>query len=276
LIDDPGEEEIMSDPQANPGYVDPELLRAIYRKLEPFKRRAYELLALQPGEWVLDAGCGSGLDTTALAPQVGIEGQIIGVDHDPEMVDAANERAAALGLSEHCVHRRGDVTALAFEAGTFDAVHCDRVLQHVRNSARAIYELVRVLKPGGRLVLFEPDWSTLSIDAPDRDLELEWRLRRFFTDRLGSGYVGRQVWRWMVKLGLQQIQLEPVAIPFTRYPEVRLILIQDRIEREALETGLATPEALERWRSDCWAADAAGTFYASLVGMLACGVKPRA
>jgi SAM-dependent methyltransferase len=263
----------MSDPKANPGYVDSEYLCAVYRKLESIKQRSYELLALQPGDLVLDAGCGSGLDTTALAPQVGIEGRIIGIDHDREMIDAANERAASLGLSEHCVHQRGDVTALTFEDGTFDVVHCDRVLQHVRDGERAMSELVRVTKPGGRLVVAEPDWSTFSIAFPDRDLE--WRLRRFFVERLGNGYVGRQLWGWMVKRGLEQIQLEPTVISFAPYPEVRALLLQGRIEQEALQLGILTPQELERWHRVNGATDAEGAFFSSVVVMLALGVKPR-
>ena len=159
----------MSDQKNNPGYVDQELLQILAQRIEPVKNRSFELLEIQPGDVILDAGCGPGLDTTTLARRFGADVRITGIDYDPEMITAANKRAQEQGLGQQIEHRVGDITALAFEDELFDAVRCDRALQHIAQSVQAISELVRVTKPGGRLVLFDPDWTTFSIDFPEPD-----------------------------------------------------------------------------------------------------------
>jgi SAM-dependent methyltransferase len=66
-----------------------------------------------------------------------------------------------------------DCTALSFGDEVFDACYCERVFQHLRGQgpARAAAEMLRILKPGGRFVLVDTDWSTLTINADRADLE---------------------------------------------------------------------------------------------------------
>ena len=76
-----------------------------------------ELLAPQPGDHLLDAGCGAGADVFALAALVGPTGQVVGVDRSAVMVAQARERAAGSGLPVD--FRVGDITALDFPDNTF-------------------------------------------------------------------------------------------------------------------------------------------------------------
>jgi len=260
----------MSDPRQSPGYVDEKLLRILGQKIEPIKKRSYELLRVKPGELVLDAGCGPGLDTTTLANQLGKEVRIIGVDYDPEMIAAANKRATSLGLGNQVEHRVGDITALEFADSTFDAVRCDRVLQHVSRGEIAIHELVRVAKPGGRLVLFDPDWSTFSTDFPNRDLE--WRIRRVATEWFANGYAARQSWRILIQCGVDQVRAEPLSVVFS-YPEMRYLLLMDKVEQAALQAGVITTKELEYWRTMNEEADKTGTFLSTVTGILVSGTK---
>ena len=122
--------------------------------------------------------------TVRLAAIVGASGRVVGVDRDREMVNAADELADRMRVSGHTSHQVDDCTALSFGNGTFDACYCERVFQHLadRGPALAAAEALRILKPGGRVVVADSDWSTLVINAGNRPLErrvVDQCLKRF-------------------------------------------------------------------------------------------------
>jgi trans-aconitate methyltransferase len=100
-----------------------------------------EWLAAQPGEHILDLGCGDGKLTQRLAAT---GAYIIGVDSSPEMVAAARARGIAVEWA--------NVEALPHPAATFDAVFSNAALHWVRNHDAMMASVHRVLKPGGRFV----------------------------------------------------------------------------------------------------------------------------
>jgi SAM-dependent methyltransferase len=111
---------------------------------------AEALLALLPSHWVVaDLGCGSGAVTVQLA---GVVRQVIGVDASPEMLKAARARTKGLANVEL---RRGDLGALPLEPDSCDAALSLLALTHVEEPARAVAELARILRPGGRAVIVD-------------------------------------------------------------------------------------------------------------------------
>jgi arsenite methyltransferase len=105
---------------------------------------------LSPGETVLDVGCGAGTDLLLAALSVGPEGAAIGVDMNERMRDHAADGAARMGLTNVDV-REGDATALPVADRSVDVVISNGVLNLVPEKERAIAEIARVLRPGGRL-----------------------------------------------------------------------------------------------------------------------------
>jgi 2-polyprenyl-3-methyl-5-hydroxy-6-metoxy-1,4-benzoquinol methylase len=110
----------------------------------------YELAAarLDRGARVLDVACGDGFGCRVMAAQTG---EMVGVDLDPATIRAARSRPATPGVR----YEVGDVTQLAFPDGYFDAVTSMETLEHV-SPEPTLRELVRVLRPGGRLMLSTP------------------------------------------------------------------------------------------------------------------------
>jgi Methylase involved in ubiquinone/menaquinone biosynthesis len=108
---------------------------------------------------VLDAGCGSGRNISVLSPLVGA---IVGMDYSEQMIERAKERVAAEKLSNVTLIQ-GDVTSLQFSDNTFDKVICASVLQYLDDAdcAQALHEMVRVCKPGGRLILHVKNGTSL-------------------------------------------------------------------------------------------------------------------
>jgi len=132
--------------------------------------RAWERdhLNLVEGERLLDVGCGLGEAALALAEDLGDTGEVVGVDISAEMLRVA--RANARAARGSVLFRVGDAGALDEPNDSFDAVRSERTLQWIRDPLSALSEMVRVLRPGGRLSLIDTDWSTFTIDVGNRDL----------------------------------------------------------------------------------------------------------
>ena len=107
---------------------------------------------LQPGEIVLDLGCGAGVDCFIAARDVGPSGFVIGVDMTPEMVSRARENKRKLGVT-NVEFRLGEIEHLPVETASVDIVISNCVLNLVPHKPRAFAEIARVLKPGGRMVV---------------------------------------------------------------------------------------------------------------------------
>jgi SAM-dependent methyltransferase len=107
---------------------------------------------LAAGETVLDIGCGAGMDLLLAARSVGPTGRVIGVDFTEEMRRRALSSAQAIGF-DHVEVRAGDALELPVEEASIDVVISNGVLNLVPDKIQAFQEIVRVLKPGGRLQL---------------------------------------------------------------------------------------------------------------------------
>jgi arsenite methyltransferase len=112
----------------------------------------HSIAPIAAGETVLDIGCGAGTDLLLAARRVGSGGRAIGIDMTEAMRDRASVSAAAAGLSQVEVHR-ADATALPLPDAGVDVVISNGVLNLVPEKDRAFAEIVRVLRPGGRLQL---------------------------------------------------------------------------------------------------------------------------
>ncbi|HEY7716903.1 MAG TPA: methyltransferase domain-containing protein [Candidatus Binatia bacterium] len=108
---------------------------------------------IQPGEIVLDIGCGAGMDLLLAARRTGPTGRAIGVDMTPAMIERAKQAAVKSGLWKTIEIRRGLIEELPVEDKSVDLVISNGVLNLSSDKARSFGEVYRVLKPGGRLYL---------------------------------------------------------------------------------------------------------------------------
>lgn len=130
--------------------------------LEAYRPEYEAMLAwadLQPGWRVLDAGCGSGSFVPLIASHVGPTGSIAALDLAPDNIAALEERVAVAPLSCPVEGRVGSITALPYDDDQFDAVWVGNVLMYLDDDALAVAlgECMRVLRPGGRLAVKDPE-----------------------------------------------------------------------------------------------------------------------
>jgi ubiquinone/menaquinone biosynthesis C-methylase UbiE len=118
-------------------------------QLEPAHSLMLRMAALRPGERVLDVACGTGLVSFRAAETVGRRGTVVGTDISGEMVETAR-RGAALRDLANARFERADAEALPFTEPDFDAAVCALGLMYVPDPVRALCEMRRLLRPGGR------------------------------------------------------------------------------------------------------------------------------
>lgn len=123
-----------------------------FGQLPAIRRKSLAVAQLEPGERVLDVGCGPGSLTVPAARKVGKSGKAVGIDASPEMIEVATRKARKHGMEVD--FRVAPIEALPFEDGEFDVVLSSLMLHHLPDDVKAqgLSEIVRVSKPGGRLV----------------------------------------------------------------------------------------------------------------------------
>jgi arsenite methyltransferase len=141
-------------------------LESLYRTRDVVRRRRLvrDALGARQGERVLDIGCGPGFYVAELLEEVGTEGFVVGLDRSPQMLAIAARRCHAF---ENVSFREAEATSLPVDDGSFDAALCVQVLEYVPDVSAALREMRRALRTGGRLVLWDIDWTTLSWYSTD-------------------------------------------------------------------------------------------------------------
>jgi len=134
------------------GYPQDLLARVPEASCESFAGVAnpFSMGALQPGEHVLDVGCGAGMDSLVAAQMVGPAGSVTGVDVTPEMVAKARGSIAEMGLGNVRIVE-GSAEHLPFDGASFDVVISNGVIDLIPDKDAVFSELYRVLAPGGRM-----------------------------------------------------------------------------------------------------------------------------
>ncbi|MGW1225128.1 methyltransferase domain-containing protein [Streptomyces sp. NPDC002530] len=133
------------------------------------RRHVRRQLAVRPGHRVLDVGCGPGYLLSELRADAGPAGRLCGIDISASMLELARARCGPGSAPGTVELRTGRAERLPFPDDTFDAALSVQVYEYVEDIERALAELFRVLRPGGRAVVLDTDWDSLAWRSADRE-----------------------------------------------------------------------------------------------------------
>ena len=229
------------------------------RTKDMVRQRAEIMRQLSPdrGEAVLEIGSGNGILVRELIEAVGPDGRVVGLD--------ASE--AILEMARHICPKGeflpGDAQDLPFEDETFDAVVTAQVLCFLNDVDRAISEIHRVLKPGGRLVVLDTDWDTLIWES--NDPELMARVMNDYQAVYSDAHLPRSLPRRLLRVGFANIEVGSFVVLNTSFGA-------DTYARQSAEFAISimessadfTPEEQAAWLEGQEELARTGAFFFSL------------
>jgi SAM-dependent methyltransferase len=241
-------------------------------RLTDFRREGYELLGLEPGMRVLDVGCGAGEVCVELAARVGPEGGVAGIDLSEAMIDAARRASAAVGCAIDW--RVASAYELPFADQSFDAVRAERVLQHLEHPERALAEMRRVTRAGGRILVVDPDHGQmgLALDDPAQRRVFE-AVRRALLAAIVNPHSGVNLGPLLRSAGLTDVRVQGRVLEVGAEDFARLFFLHDLLDALVASGELSGAQArdfIEALRERA----AAGNFYSNAVGYNAVARRP--
>lgn len=235
------------------------------------RRRTLDLLALRPGERVLDIGVGPGYLALEMANAVGPQGRVCGIDTSEAMLELARRRCAGPGGVEL---RLGDASDLPFADGGFDVAAAIQVYLYVADVDAALAELYRVLRPGGRAVVMDTDWGTAAWNCADPE-----RLKRvlavwetcFTHSRLARSLPGK-----LRRAGFKLAREDVVPLVNTCYDPATYSGMQiGEVVGFVSERDGITREEAEAWAAELLRLGESGDYFFSLNRYLFLAVRPE-
>jgi arsenite methyltransferase len=191
-------------------------IEAIYLIGDAVRRRRIvrDAVGASTAERILDVGCGPGFYCVELLEDVGSSGSVVGVDSSAAMLALAARRCAG---HDNVELHEADATALPVEDGGFDAAISVQVQEYLPGVDTGLAELHRALRPGGRVLVFDIDWETLSVHTEDP--RLTRRVLDAWDEHLAHRSLPRTLASRLRSVGFEDVRMEAhpfVTIEFDR------------------------------------------------------------
>ncbi len=213
-------------------------------------------------------GCGPGFYVAELLEEVGDGGSVVGVDNSPQMLAVARRR-----VEQHpnVAFHEADAASLPFDDGDFDAVLSVQVLEYVPDPDRALAELYRALRPGGRAVVWDVDWTTVSWHSTDPN-GME-RALLAWDEHLAHPALPRTLAARLRSAGFEDVEAEGHVFATTELvPDAYVGALFPLIEQFVAER--SGPAEAKAWAEDQRELDGRGEFFFSCTQFCFTGKRP--
>jgi ubiquinone/menaquinone biosynthesis C-methylase UbiE len=221
-----------------------------------------------PGQVVLDYGCGPGFLSVELAGRVGAGGHVHGVDINAEFVRRATARAEAEGLAGRIDIHHFDGDIIPLDDNIADRALCKNVLEYVPDPLATLGEILRVLKPGGKVHVADSDWGFLLLDplSPDELRTLMDAAAFAFKTPL----IGRKLPSLCREAGYAEVAIKMLCEADTKG---RLALMSHNMASYARESGTLPEAEIAAMMGKIDAAVESGSFLGALPQFLVTATK---
>lgn len=220
---------------------------------EPEAEALFEQIGVGPGWTCVDLGCGAVGVLGSLSRRVGPSGRVIGVNLDAKQVEAARSFAHAGGL-ENVQIVEGDAYDTGLPRESIDLVHARFVLAPVGRDHDLLAEMFALARPGGVVVLQEPDITSWACFPPHPAWErLKEALTAAFARGGGDYYVGRRTYGLLRRAGLEDVRVRAAVVALhDRHPYMRALALRAAsLRRRIVEWGLLSEVELDETMAAC-------------------------
>jgi ubiquinone/menaquinone biosynthesis C-methylase UbiE len=241
--------------------------------------RAFFIAKIPPvpaGGWVLDVGCGEGSLSREIAETLGPDGKVIGLDISADLLELARETTSRSNVE----YVKRTATALEFDDELFDIVLSCNALKFLTplDLSKAMSEMIRVLKPGGTLLIADSDDRAITFNATNVDLG-EMIVSAY--SRLGDPYFGRKLIGLCRLSGLEDLRVDAITVFETEFDESSAgRVMADNICQELQKTRepdfrirTFSEEETSEWYRDLMDQDKAGAYFWSYTKYVCVGKK---
>jgi arsenite methyltransferase len=225
-----------------------ERLEQLYATRDVLRRRELVRAALgaRAGDRILDVGCGPGFYVTELLELVGRDGLIVGVDVSADMLAVVAKRAEG---HDNVEFHEADATSLPVPDASFDLAIAVQVLEYVRDISGALSEMRRALRPGGRVLVWDVDWATVSWQASDA--ELMQRVLAAWDKHLTHPSLPRKLAPQLRDAGFEHIQMDAHPFATTQLiPDAYGGSLVPLLEQYVVEQGGMNQEEAKVWADE--------------------------
>ena len=188
---------------------------------------------------------------------------VVGLDISPHFLLEAKKYVLQEELGKHITLECGAGESLPYPAAAFDGAFAARLLLHANDPDAIVREMVRVVRPGGRIVVMDWDFDSVVVDHPER--EVTRRLLHWRSDHHGGdNWSGRQLWRRMVAAGLKCLSVHPVVTVVHTEADGLTQSLQ-RAAQVSQDGGAISTDEYDTWVYKLKEHIQDGTFFASIV-----------
>lgn len=217
----------------------------------------------------LEAGCGTGEDAEYIAELVSrYNGNVVAIDNSPLMLNIAKNRSK----EKNIIYDISNVYELPYTNEYFNGIHADRLLVSSKNPKMIINEMVRVLKPGGKIAVTDVDAKSIVISPYNKTTQI-------FIDQALDDFrnatIGRDLLGMFKRNGLEDLKVEVEISTIRSLDTFEKIFMVNDVLSKAINSGKLTKDESTKWYDCLKQADSDGKFLYAIMFFTAVGCKPK-
>ncbi|OGT06890.1 MAG: hypothetical protein A2103_05375 [Gammaproteobacteria bacterium GWF2_41_13] len=235
--------------------------------IQSIKNRAINLLELKKGDSAIELGCGLGHDLEAISRLVGNTGSVLGIDKSNLMLQEARRRLGKYNIQL----KNMDVAELDCPSNSFSVSYADRLLVSQVRVDKVLDELVRIVKPSGKICITDIDMGSIVL-FPYRE-KLTEQLKERLRNIVVNPFIGRRLHHEFRQRGLIDIKVFSEAYTVSSFKTVNKMIDYPRIIHDLYKMHVYSKDAAVTLLKDFYEAEKNGTFLYSIILFTVVGTK---